>query len=380
MREIPLYTLDGVPDADVRTYSFSTGDGLGMGLHRFSRGTQATESVLIVHGLTTSTDMFIMPEHRNLVTYLLDNGYRDVWTIDFRMSNRYSYNLFRNRYTMDDIALYDFPPALELMRRETDGKPIHVISHCLGAVSFLMSLFGGAVDGVASVIANSVGLTPRVPGWSRVKLQLAPVLVEDVIGLPYLNPRWYADPGPSRGKLFSKAVSAFHGECDQPDCHMLSLMWGSGWPALYSHEKLADVTHRRGGDLYGATSMHYYRHVRKMVAAGRAVKMTPGDPRYDRLPDDYLANAAAIETPVLLATGDRNNVFRDSNIVCHRELEKRAPGRHELAVLPGYGHQDPFMGEHVADEVFPTFLDFLDRHRSAPGARTTDAPPMAVAG
>jgi cholesterol oxidase len=373
VREIPLYTLDGVPDADVRTYYFPTEDGLGLSLMRFSRGTRATESVLVIHGLTTSTDMFIMPEHRNLVTYLLDNGYSDVWCIDFRMSNRYSYNLFKHRYNMDDIALYDFPPALELMRQHNDGAPIHVICHCLGAVSFLMSLFGGAVDGIASVIANSVGLTPRVPAWSRAKLYFAPVLVEDLIGLPYLNPRWSEDPGPSRGKLFSKVVTAFHKECDEQDCHMLSLMWGTGWPALYSHEKLSDVTHRRGGDLYGATSMHYYRHVRKMVAAGNAVKMQPGDPRYDRLPDDYLENAADIQTPVLLATGDRNNVFRDSNIVCHRELERRAPGRHELAVLPGYGHQDPFMGEHVAEEVFPTFLDFLERHRSGATAGTAGA-------
>ena len=363
MREIPLYTVDGVPDAEVRTYPFATEDGLGLSLLRFSRGARATSSVLVIHGLTTSSDMFIMPEHENLVTYLLDHGYSDVWTLDFRMSNRYSYNLFKHRSTMDDIALYDFPPAVELVRRHNGGNPIHVICHCLGSVSFLMSLFGGAVDGIASVIANSVGLTPRAPAWSRVKLRFAPFLVETLIGLPYLNPRWSEDPGWSRGKLFSRAVSLFHRECDVPACHMLSLMWGTGWPALYSHGKLADITHRRGGDLYGATSMHYYRHVRRMVAAGHAVKMTPTDPRYDSLPDNYLSRVPEVDTPVLLVTGDRNNVFRDSNIVCHREFERLAPGRHELAILPGYGHQDPFMGEHVATEVFPTFLDFLDRHR-----------------
>ena len=63
-----------------------------------------------------------------------------------------------------------------------------------------------------------------------------------------------------------------HPECDDPACHMLSLMWGAGFPALYSHENLHQVTHERGGDLYGATGMHYYRHVLKMVDAGRAVK------------------------------------------------------------------------------------------------------------
>ncbi len=360
-REIPLYTLEGVKDAEVEPYYFDTEDKLGLSLLRFHRG-NGGEAVMVIHGLTTSTDMFIMPEHENLVTHLLDRGY-DVWCFDFRMSNRHSYNLFKHRYTLDDIALYDYPAALEVMRQVIGDTPIHVICHCLGSVSFLMSLFGKAVDGITSVIANSVGLTPRVPAWSRVKLQGSPFLVETVLGLPYLNPQWSEDPGLSRGKLFAKAVSAFHRECDVPACHMLSLMWGSGWPALYSHENLAEVTHRRGGDLYGATSMNYYRHVRKMVKAGHAVQMDPGDPRFGRLPADYLQHASEIETPVLFVTGADNKVFADSNIVCHRVLDRIVPGRHELAVLEGYGHQDPFMGADVARDVFPTFVDFLDRHR-----------------
>ncbi len=367
-REIPLYTLDGVPDAEVTTHPFSTDDGLGLSLLRFHRR-PSEQAVVVIHGLTTSTDMFVMPEHTNLVTVLLDAGY-DVWCLDFRMSNRYSYNLFKHRYTLDDVALYDFPPALAEVRRHVGDNPVHVICHCLGAASFTMSLFGGAVDGIASVVANSVALTPRVPAWSKVKLRLAPDLAEYVLGFPYLNPAWSQDPGFTRGKLFSRAVSAVHRECDVGACHMLSLMWGTGWPALYSHENLAEVTHRRGADLYGATSMHYYRHVSKMVRAGRAVKYSPGEPRLDALPDDYLSRAGEITTPVLLVTGDRNRVFADSNIECHRRLEALAPGRHELLVLPGYGHQDPFMGSSVHRDVFPHFLEFIGRHhdRSPNGA------------
>ena len=36
-REIPLYTLEGVKDAEVTTHHFSTGDGLGLSMLRFSR-------------------------------------------------------------------------------------------------------------------------------------------------------------------------------------------------------------------------------------------------------------------------------------------------------------------------------------------------------
>ena len=117
-REIPLYTLEGVTGAEITTHYFSTEDGLGLSMLRFNRdpGNEARESVMIVHGLTTSTDMFIMPEHYNLVSYLLDNGYTDVWCLDMRMSNRHSYNLFPHRYSFDDIALYDYPPAIRIIR------------------------------------------------------------------------------------------------------------------------------------------------------------------------------------------------------------------------------------------------------------------------
>ena len=61
-RTIPLYTLEGVPDCDITTHNFSTGDKLGLSMLRFNKA-PCRDVVMIVHGLTTSTDMFIMPEH-----------------------------------------------------------------------------------------------------------------------------------------------------------------------------------------------------------------------------------------------------------------------------------------------------------------------------
>lgn len=376
-REIPLYTLDGVKDAEVSTHYIYTEDKLGLSALRFQRG-GAGEAILIIHGLTTSSDMFIMPEHYNLVSYLLDHGYRDVWCLDYRMSNRHSYNLFKHRFTMDDVALYDYKPTLALMRKHIGDKPIHVISHCLGANSFTMALFAKVVDGVSSVIANSVGLTPRVPTWSNVKLCLAPNTIEYVLGVPYLNPVWDDDPGLTRGKMFAKLVDLFHHECDVPACHMLSLLWGTGRPALYNHKNIADVTHRRGGDLYGATSMNYYRHIRKMVQAGRAIKYS-NHPRYAALPDDYFSYAQEIETPVLFMTGDENRVFSNSNIVCYERLQGIVPGRHELHVFPEYGHQDPFMGDRVDRDIFPRLLEFIEKHRTAEAQRF-DPDPVSAPG
>jgi cholesterol oxidase len=99
-----------------------------------------------------------------------------------------------------------------------------------------------------------------------------------------------------------------------------------------------------------------------MLKAGRAVKYTD-EPAYQRLPADYFEHAAEIETPVLFTTGAHNKVFDDSNVVCHERLERLVPGRHELHVFPGYGHQDPFMGDRVDRDVFPRMLEFIEKHR-----------------
>lgn len=359
-RQIPMFTLDGVRDADVSAHPVTTEDGLGLGLLRFRRD-PSEDVVLLVHGLTSSTDMYVMPEHRNLVNYLLDNGFGEVWSLDSRMSNRLPYNLTAHRFTLDDLARFDYPAAIAELRRHVGGRRIHVVAHCLGSVSFLMSLFGGAIDDIGSVIANSVSLTPRVPAWSTMRLIAGPDLVEYGLGVPYLDPQWGSAPRFTRGWMTSKLVSLLHPECSVPACHLLSAMWGTGWPAMYEHGNLLPVTHARIGDICQGSGVNYDRHVRKMVLAGRAVKYDATDPRYVTLPHDYLANLGEITTPLLLLTGDRNRVFTDSQQVFHRRLEKAAPGRHELRVLPRYGHLDPFIGRHADLDVFPHILQFLKR-------------------
>ncbi|MCW2937221.1 MAG: AB-hydrolase associated lipase region [Actinomycetia bacterium] len=357
-RRIPRYTLDGVPDAEVSEHPFATEDGLGLSLTRFHRG-DSGDIVLLIHGLTLSRDMFIMPEHRNLVTHLLDSGYGDVWALDFRMSNRFPYDTETHRYTLDDVAAYDIPAALRTLRDIVGDRRVHVVAHCLGSVSFMMSLFGGTVDQITSVVANSVALTPRVSGWTRLKLRYGPNLAEYGLGMPIFDPKYGEAPWFTRRRMFAAAVSLFHRECRDSACHMLSFMWGDGHPAMFSHETLEPVTHARMGDLCGPVGLHYDRHVHRMVEAGHVVKYDPAD---SRLPDDLLANAAEIETPILFLTGDRNHVFTDSNIVCHRLLDAAAPGRHQLEILPGYGHVDPFMGKEAYRDVFPRIVAHLDKH------------------
>jgi cholesterol oxidase len=289
-----------------------------------------------------------------------------VWTMDGRISNRYYYNLQRNNYNVDDLALYDHPAAIETVRKAVGSDArIHVISHCFGALSFVMSLFGKTTTGVRSVIANGVGLTPCVPFPAKIKLLLGPFLTDYVLGLEYLNPYWRRESGFGAGKVLARAISAIHQECDSPECHMLSFMWGYGFPVLYKHDNLHEVTHKRVGDLFGGVSVNYYRHVLKMLNAGNtAVKYNPKEPKYRSLPDNYFEHATSIETPVLFVAGQDNQLFLDSNIVCYERLQKIVPDRHQLHVFPKYGHADVIIGKNADKDIFPRFVEFLEQNRN----------------
>lgn len=357
------FTTEGVKDAAITVHPFSTADGITLQLTRFKRSS-CDDVVIIVHGLTTSSDMFIMPEHKNLVQTLLDEGFGDVWTLDHRGSNRFPYNLTRSRYNLDDLALYDHPAALaELRRHIGPHRRVHVIAHCVGALTMAMSLFGRTVNNVTSMILNSVALHPHVPRWSVPKLAFGPWASDYLLGIEYFNPRWRRQSGWSVGKLLGVGLGWVHKECDSPECHMLSFMWGSGEPALFNHANMAPETHDRLGDLFGGIAVHYYRHVYRMVKnRNTAVKFEPGNPRYAALPDNYMEHVAEVHTPVLLVQGQENRVFADSMIEGHKQLEAVVPGRHQLHVFPGYGHQDVFMGKDVARDIFPRLITFLREH------------------
>jgi cholesterol oxidase len=366
--DIATYTTEGVANAEITTVPLTTGDNVGLTMTRFTSA-PCQDAILLLHGLTTSTDMFIMPEHVNLVSHLLDDGYTDVWSLDWRGSNRHKYNLTPNRYNLDDVALYDIPAAVAEVRRTLGNDArIHVIAHCVGSLTVMMSLSAGLIDGISSVVVNSVGLTPRVPRWSRVKLATAPHLVTWTIRYPIVDRKWSYPAGPRLrpGKLLAKAVSLGHRECDEPACHMVSFMYGTGRPGAYRHENLSDVTHRRLGDLFGAVTANYYHHMHKMTKRGVAVAMNPTDPRYASLPRNYMNRVAELDLPpILFVTGNHNRVFTDSNIVCYEALNRLDPGNaNELAIFEGYGHQDVFMGMNCDRDTFPRFTEFIGRHRS----------------
>ncbi len=359
----PIHTSEGVALGKKELYHINTSDGLTLILQRFClRPTKHV--ILLSHGLTQSTDMFIMPEHENIVNFLHQNGFTDVWSLDWRGSGRLTYNLGPHRYTLDDVAENDYPAAIEFIKKMCGKETkINIIAHCVGSLSLWCGLASGSIQNVNSVISGSVSLTPKVHWPALIKLCLGPAIFEYIFGYPYISPRMAYFPGPSFGRWITWLIQFFHRECREPACHFLSFMWGWGFPGPYKHENIHPITHRRIVDLFGGTSFHFYRHIRKMIFAGQSLRFKKD--RWGKQ-ERYLDKALERELPpTLFVTGKENHVFPDSHSKTFKALSQTQNGKsHELWEVIGYGHQDIFMGKNCHREIFPRYIEFLKKHNT----------------
>ncbi len=366
---LPMHTTQGVAEGEITLHPLDTRDGLTISVQRFKKQ-ESRNVVLLLHGLTTSTDMFIMPEHENLVNHLHGNGFTDVWSLDWRGSGRFTYNINPHKYSIDDIAKFDVPSAVEFIRAQCGNDvKIHVIAHCVGSLAFMAALAAGYVKNIASVVSNSVSLTPQVRWQAFMKMMIGPELLENGLGYSYITPRMAYMPGKAFGKGLYWMERAIRHECKEPACHLVSFMWGWGFPAAFNHRNIHPVTHRRLVDLFGGTSFHYYKHIRKMLLAKASVSFS------DKRPMNYLEEMKKRDMPpTLFISGKENNIFPDSNKKTFEILKTTKNAlRVQYKEFSNYGHQDVFMGQYCHEEVFPHLVEFLKQHSEVLELRTLRA-------
>ncbi len=360
----PVHTSRGVSNAEVTHYHVDTEDGLTIQVDRF-KSKDCKDVVVLLHGLSTATDMFIMPEHYNLVQYLNNSNYTDIFSIDWRGSGRHKYNYIPNKYTYDHIVQYDLPAAFAKIRSVVpEDTNIHVIAHCIGSIAMSAALSAQKVTGIKSFISNSVSFTPQVPAIAKLKIKIAPFFLDNIFRYPYLSPQIPYMPGHSFAKWLSIFQSLIRRECKEPACHMTSFMWGWGFPAAYEHKNLHPLTHKRIKDLFGATTTYYYRHISKMIKNKESIPFQRKNDFKD-LPKSYLQNLKDVTLPpTLFISGNKNKIFPESNKLTFEQISKISPQQEiSFKEIDGYGHQDIFIGEKASEDVFPTFIEFLNRNR-----------------
>lgn len=348
-----------VDDATIEHFPLRAADGVELGLCRiYRKGKPPKAAVLVTHGLTASTDMFVLPEVRNFVDVLLDAGY-EAWLFDWRGSCRLPNNENGPTYTFDDVALYDWPSAVQAVRQRTGESKLLVVAQCVGALTLGMSMASGLVTGIRGVVAQGVFLTPKLPLGARMRLGLLGEIIRPMITH---IPTDFRKVG-----LWSKytplfALASLGATCPDPTCQMIhNSAWGSG-ASLFVHDNLHPRTHDRLAALLGAAPTWIIPHLRKIELARAAVAWHEGDPRYAALSDNALDHADRIDCPVLLVAGRQNRLWLNSNELCRDVLKARYPQLDvQYAEVPGYGHFDAFVGRAAAIDVFPYMLRWLNR-------------------
>ncbi|MEU1405786.1 alpha/beta fold hydrolase [Streptomyces sp. NPDC005728] len=344
----------------VEEIPFRTSDGVRLGLTRVGTGDPARPVVLLLHGHTASADMFLLPETRNLVDVLLDDGY-EPWLLDWRGSCRLPYNETGRRYTYDDVALYDIPEAVAHIRQRIGERPLFVVAHCIGALTLSLSMAAGLVPGLAGVVSQGVFLTPKLAGRTSLRMSVAGELLKtrvDHIPVDFRKVGLWSKYTP----LF--ALASRGDGCPDPTCRILHRSaWGTG-ASLFVHENLSDSTHDRLAELLGPAPLWILPHLRRIELARSVVRWHDTDHRYRALPPNALDAADRIDTPVLLLAGSENGLWLDSQKLCHEVLARRQPQLDvSYAEIPGYGHLDTFLGRGAALDVFGHILEFLGERR-----------------
>src|SRR5215212_8455354 len=307
--------------------------------------------VLLVHGAGVRANIFRSPVRTTLVDTLVKEGY-DVWLENWRAS----IDLPPNSWTLDQAAVYDHPKAVKTVVEQTGADEIQAVIHCQGSTSFMMSAVAGLVPEVKTVVANAVTLHPVIPEWSRFKINYLTPTVGRL--LDYLNPQWGLYAPTTMSKLIRLLVLLVHHECDNPVCKMVSVTYGSGFPALWSHENLNDETHEWLKGEFAHVPITFFKQMARCVDEGHLVSVE----EMRELPESFVAEPPQTDARFAFLAGEKNHCFLpESQRKTFDFLDSLDKNHHSLHLLRNYGHLDVFMGKNAHRDVFPLILNELER-------------------
>jgi pimeloyl-ACP methyl ester carboxylesterase len=331
---------------------FEAGDGFSCNLVHVLGPTPPTRGpVVLVHGAGVRANLFRAPVERTIVDELIDRGY-DVWLENWRAS----IDLQPNLWNLDQAAVYDHPRAVKKIVAETGWDEMKAVIHCQGSTSFMMSAVAGLLPEVKVVVTNAVSLHPVVPDFSKFKImKLVPLLKRLT---PYLNPQWGLHAPTTIAKLVSAVVWLTHHECDNAVCKGVSFTYGTGFPALWSHENLNDATHEWIKEEFAQVPVNFFTQMSQCIEKGHLISVDG----HKELPADFVAQEPSTMARFAFFAGMDNHCFlAESQQRTFDFFNDWHKGFHSLHMIPHYGHLDMFFGKNAARDVFPLMCDELER-------------------
>ncbi len=327
-----------------------TSDNVQLRLTRYQGGTKGP--VILAPGFGTSTAAFLIDTvDTNFPEHLYARGY-DVWLLDYRASPDLLSSV--SLFTLDDIALRDWPAAVAKILEVTGASSVQVVSHCISSMTFLMAMLGG-LKGVRSAISSQLTLFPVTSTINQLKANFHSAGFLLAMGQKTVNPN--LPPDDWRNAMAKLVIQLFPPKelCKSSVCHQIRLIYGE----VYNHNQLNEATHSALHEMFGVANTRTFDHILKTIQKGHVVDYNGKE--------TYMPNVANLKIPITFVHGAENVLFLpEGSDKTFRLLSKEngADGYIRI-VFPHYAHMDFFIGKDASVDIYPILADNLDVYNPA---------------
>lgn len=327
---------------------FHTKDGVELKLSRYNGGGKGP--VILTPGFGTSALAYtIDTTDTNYPEFLFERGY-DTWVLDYRASPHLRSGA--TQFTLDDIARFDYPAAVDQVRSVTGRDSVQIMAHCVGSLTMLMALANG-LEGVRSAVASQLTLHPRVAPLNKLRSGLHVADVLSAIGVGTLTTEKHEASWSE--KLYDAALRLYPAGkeyCSSIFCRRMMFMYGE----VFDHDQLNAATHDFIHEAFGVSNLTTFRQISQAVREGHVVA-ADGD-------DVYLRGYAGLKLPIAFLHGENNRLFLPEGSLRTMEYLSARNGAHYYTrhVVKDYAHMDCFIGKNAARDVYPVVTAELDRH------------------
>ena len=332
-------------------HSFVASDGTKLLLTHHASGTKGP--VVLAPGYGNAARAFALDTvPKSFADYLAEHGY-DVWLFDYRASPDLPASA--TQFTVDEIALRDWPAAIDRVRSETGAESVQAIGHCIGGLTLFMAL-GGGLEGVRSATFSALAGHPMPTRANRLRAHVRVPTVLRKFGQGTISTDYRPDQFQDR--LIERAMrvlplSHMH---DSPVGRRIYFIYGD----VFDHERIDETTMAEAvPSFFGASNMTFFEHMGVMVRqGGRAVDA--------RGRDVYLTHTERFRMPISFITGEHNRMFLPRGLAATHDHLRAANGDDGYThhVVPGYAHLDLWLGRDAERDVFPIALGELERQDS----------------
>jgi pimeloyl-ACP methyl ester carboxylesterase len=329
-------------------HAVQTSDGTEVRLTRYQMGGKGP--IVMAPGYGNAARAFAVDTvPKNLVQYLGEHDY-DVWLLDYRASPDLPSSW--SQFTVDDIAMRDWPAAIGHVRQQTGADSVQALGHCVGGLSLFMAI-GGGLEGLRSATFSALAGHPIPTVGNKLRAGVRMASAFKALGIGGLNTDY--NPGGLQDKAVETVMKAlpFRHVYDSPVARRIYFVYGD----VFQYENINKATMEEAvPGFFGNGNITFFEHISLMIRAGEA--------RDAKGKDVYLSNLDAYRMPISFLTGENNRMFVPKGLQRTYDTLRKAndPGLYSHHEFKDYAHLDCWLGTNAERDTFPTALAELERH------------------